>query len=98
MTEKNIFTYKLFLSLNNSDFNLFFCENFNPPPPLPLKKVTPLFPSNPPVNEVEVLSIPPPFLKIWFEAQALLLQKEGESGHYGPLMPVVTKGHTYVLK
>ena len=41
MTEKNIFAYKLFLSLNNSDFNLFFlCGNCNPPSPL--KKVTPL--------------------------------------------------------
>ena len=31
MTEKNIFAYKLFLSLNVSDFNLFLCENCNPP-------------------------------------------------------------------
>ena len=31
MTEKNIFAYKLFLSLNISDFNLFLCENCNPP-------------------------------------------------------------------
>ena len=38
MTEKNIFAYKLFLSLNISDFNLLFCENCNPR----LKKVTPL--------------------------------------------------------
>ena len=30
MTEKNIFAYKLFLSLNISDFNLFLCENCNP--------------------------------------------------------------------
>ena len=42
MTEKNIFAYKLFLSLNISDFNLFLCENCNPP-----EKVTTLFPSNP---------------------------------------------------
>ena len=38
MTEKNIFTYKLFLSLNILDFNLFLFENCNPrlkkPPPL----------------------------------------------------------------
>ena len=34
---------------------------------LPLKKVTPLFLSNPPLK-VEVLSSPP-FLKIWLEAQ-----------------------------
>ena len=40
MTEKNIFAYKLFLSLNISDFNLFLCENCNP-----LKKVTPSFPA-----------------------------------------------------
>ena len=31
MTEKNIFADKLFLSLNISDFNLFLCENCNPP-------------------------------------------------------------------
>ena len=31
MTEKNVFAYKLFLSLNISDFNLFLCENCNPP-------------------------------------------------------------------
>ena len=34
----------------------------------PLKKVTPLFPSNPPLK-VEILSSAPPFLKIWLEAQ-----------------------------
>ena len=38
MTDKNFFAYKLFLSLNISDFNLFLCENCNPPeksnPPL----------------------------------------------------------------
>ena len=31
MTEKNVFTYNFFLSLNVSDFNLFFCENCYPP-------------------------------------------------------------------
>ena len=41
------------------------CENCNP---LSLKKVTPLFPSNPPLK-VEVLSSPAPFLKIWLEVQ-----------------------------
>ena len=39
MTEKNIFAYKLFLSLNISDFNYFLCENCNPSPPP--EKVTP---------------------------------------------------------
>ena len=63
MTDKNIFVYKLFLSLNISDFNLLLCENCN----LPLKKVTPLFPSNS-LLKVEVLSSPT-FLKIWLEAQ-----------------------------
>ena len=51
MTEKDVFAYKLFLSLNVSDFNLYLCENFNPPSPWkshPLLKVdvlpsTPLF-------------------------------------------------------
>ena len=31
MTEKNAFACKLLLSLNISDFNLFLCENCNPP-------------------------------------------------------------------
>ena len=35
MTEKNIFVYKLFLSLNISDFNIFFMWKLQP---LPLKK------------------------------------------------------------
>ena len=42
ITEKNIFAYKLFLSLNISDFNLFLCKNCTP-----LKKSHPFFPSNP---------------------------------------------------
>ena len=45
MTEKNIFVYKLFLPLNISDFFFFFCKIANP-----LKKVTPLFFSNPPLK------------------------------------------------
>ena len=56
ITNKNIFTYKLFLSLNISDFNL-LCDNCTPPPP---KKVTTLFPSNPPLK-VETLSSLSPF-------------------------------------
>ena len=32
MTEKNIFTYKRFLSLNISDFNLLLSENCTPSP------------------------------------------------------------------
>ena len=43
MTEKRIFAYKLFLSLNISDFNLFLCENCNPC----LIKVTTSFPATP---------------------------------------------------
>ena len=47
MSEKNIFVYKLFLSLNSSDFSLFFMSKLqprfkkSPPPPVP---------SNPPKN------------------------------------------------
>ena len=45
-------------------------------------KVIPLFPSNPPLK-VEVLSSPPPFLKIWLEAQPPPpLQKGGGFAHY----------------
>ena len=60
MKEKNIFAYKLFLLLNISDFNLFLCENCNPPIP----------PSNPPLSQqpplkVEVLSSPPSWRFGW---------------------------------
>ena len=44
MTEKNIFSYKLSLSLNISDLNL-FCENCTLPPPP--EKLTPSFPATP---------------------------------------------------
>ena len=59
ITEKNIFVYKLFLSLNISDFSSFFCKNYNPSPPLPppLKKLPLLF-QQPPLK-VEVQSSPP---------------------------------------
>ena len=75
MIEKNIFAYKLFLSLNISDFNLFFLWKLQPPPP-------PLFPSNPP-PKVEIQSSRSHFLKIWLEVQfPLPLQKGGEGAHY----------------
>ena len=54
------------MPLNISEFNLFFMWQLQPLPPL--KKVTPLFYSNSPLKG-EVLPIPPPFLKIWLEAQ-----------------------------
>ena len=77
-----MFAYKLFLSLNISDSNLFFSENCHAPP---LKKVNPHFPSNtpPPPLKVEVLSRPP-FLKIWLKAQfPFPLQKGGGGGGGG---------------
>ena len=74
MAEKNIFAYKPFLSLNISDFNIFFCENCNPPE----KKVTPYFPATSPLK-VEVLSSPP-FLKIWLEVQPPKAAARGSGG------------------
>ena len=56
MTEKNIFAYKLFLSLDISDFNLFFMWKLDPS-----EKSHPLFPSNP-LLRVEFL-LSPPFWK-----------------------------------
>ena len=61
MTEKNIFVYKLFLSINISDLFVFRLH------PLPLEKGHPMFPNNPPLK-TEILSSLP-FLKIWWEAQ-----------------------------
>ena len=55
MTEKNIFSYKLFLSLNILDFNLFLCENCNSPHRCP----------SPPPEKSQAS----PFLKIWLQAQ-----------------------------
>ena len=55
ITGKNIFVYKLFLSLNISDFSLFFCKNCNP-----LKKITPSFPATPPSQSWGPVKPPPP--------------------------------------
>ena len=57
MTEKNIFIYKLFLSLNISNLSSFLCKNYNLP-----KKAHPLFPSNLPLKIQVMLS--PPFWKL----------------------------------
>ena len=81
MTEKNIFAYKLFLSLNISDFNIFLCENWSP-----RLKSHPLFPSNL-SPKFEVLSSTP-FLKILLEAQRFSIHAErwGRGGaHYDNL-------------
>ena len=59
MTKKNIFTYKLFFSLNISDFN--YVAIALPPSSPPEKSRPPLF-QQPPLK-VEVLSSPSPFFK-----------------------------------
>ena len=69
MTEKNIFAYKLFLSLNISDLNLFFMWKLHPIH----------FPSNSLLN-VEVFSSPL-FSKIWLEAHLPLQKAEGGGAH-----------------
>ena len=58
MTEKSIFAYKLFLTLNISDFSLFFMWQLQP---LPEKSHSPL--SQQPPLKVEVLSSPPPLFE-----------------------------------
>ena len=55
MAKENIFAYELFLSLNISDFDLFFVTIANHLPP---EK------SHSPLSQQ-----PPFFLKIWLEAQ-----------------------------
>ena len=56
MTVKNIFVYKLFLSLNVSNFSLFLCKNCNSP-----DKGHSLLSQEPPLK-MEILStLPPPF-------------------------------------
>ena len=68
MTEKNVFAYKLFFSLNILDFNLFFTWKLHTPLPSPSsEKSHPSLPQQLPLK-VEVLSNPT-FLKIWLEVQ-----------------------------
>ena len=52
MTEKNIFVYKLFLSLNILDFSLFFCRNCKPP----LEKSHPMHTMDSPNGFVAIMS------------------------------------------
>ena len=66
------------MPLNISDFNLFLCENCNPP-----EKSHPLSLSNPPLK-VEVLSSHP-FLKIWLKVQ--LFYQKGWCTLWSPLTP-----------
>ena len=77
MTEKNIFAYKLFLSLNISDLNLFFMWQLQHPPP-PLKNVTPPLSQQPPSKNWGPFKHP--FLKIWLEAQTPC--RKGRGAHY----------------
>ena len=75
MKEKNIFDYKLFLSLSILDF--FLCKNCNP-----LKKVTPL--SQHPPLKIENLLRPPPFFFENLAEGSMLPTEMGEVGaHYG---------------
>ena len=49
MTEKNIFAYKLFVSINISDFTLYFMWQMQPPPhPHPPEKSHPPLSQQPP--------------------------------------------------
>ena len=79
MTEKNIFAYKLFLSLIISNFNFFWVWKLQRPP----EKSYPIFPNNPSLK-VEVLSshnpLPPLLLKIWLDVQPH--QQKGGGVHY----------------
>ena len=54
MTEKNVFLYKLFLSLNISDLSFFFFVKIANPP----EESYPLFSSNPPLKQKVLLSLP----------------------------------------
>ena len=60
--EQNIFVNKLFLLLNISDFSLISIKKLHP-----LKKVTPLFSSKPPLENWDPVK-PLPVLKMWLEA------------------------------
>ena len=65
MTEKNIFAYELFLSLNISlNISYFLCENCSPP-----EKCCPYFPATPSKSWSPVKPPSPSFLKICLEFQ-----------------------------
>ena len=79
MTEKNTFAYKLFLSLNISDFNLIFMWKLHPLPS-PTEKSHPSFSATPFKSWGPVK---PPFSKIWFEVQPPPPpQQKGGSAYY----------------
>ena len=75
VTEKNIFVYKPFLTLNFQILIYFLCENCSPPP----GKSNPLFPSNPTLKTEVLLSLH--FWKIWLAVQRppSPLQNEGSA-------------------
>ena len=69
MTEKNIFVYK--------SFSLFFMQKLQPL----LKKVTSLFPSNPPLK-IEILSCPPFFEEFGRRFNLPPPKQKGGGAHY----------------
>ena len=72
--EQNIFVNKLFLLLNISDFSLISIKKLHP-----LKKVTPLFSSKPPLK-IEILSSPSLFWKCgWRHNPPHPQQKAGDA-------------------
>ena len=77
MTEKNIFAYKLLLSLNMSDSDLFFMWKLQPPP---LKKVTSSFPATP-LWKLRSCQTPPPFWKFGWRLNPLCRKGEGGGVH-----------------
>ena len=89
MREKNIFLYEFFFVIKYFRFQfIFYVKLHLPPPPPPLKKVTLLFPTKLPLK-VEVLSSPPSptFLKLWWEVQPPLSNREGGT-HYDVLISI----------
>ena len=77
ITKKNIFTCRLFLSLNISDFNL-LCDNCTP------------WKKSPPLSEQAPSKswglFKPPVFKIWLEAQPPPPAERGECAHYVTLL------------
>ena len=83
MTEKYLWL-KFFLSVNISDFNLFLCENRNPP-----EKSHFLFAINLHLK-VEVLSSPPHLFENLVGGSTPRCRKGGGSAHYDPMMEEVS--------
>ena len=95
MTEKNILAYKLFLSLNISDLNLFFMWKLQYPPPL-WKKSPPLS-QQPPSKSWGPFKPPTPFWKFGWRLNPPSSRKDGGCTLYMYMLYIYYIYHIYII-